>query len=433
MLHTRATAFLKSYGLDVAAIDPESLLQEFLDEMRAGLTPEKSSLMMIPAFIRVDRPVPVNQPVIVMDVGGTHLRVALASFDAAGQISLEAFRKFPMPGTQGELSAAAFFDQLAGYLRPVAGRAGHIGLCFSYPMEITPACDGRLLEWTKQVQAPEVVGCMIGEGILSRLRDEGFECRISVLNDTVATLLAGRSAGLSRQYDTYVGFILGTGTNTAYVEQNSAITKRDDLDPNSCQVINVESGNFGRCVRSEFDVRFDARTADPGSYVFEKMISGAYLGGVGLEILRQAGEESFFSAASAAVIASWRSLHSKDFDDFVDNPFLTGTEFDAAPLTDDDRRAIIALCTPVFERAALLTAVNISAAVIKAGGGRDPLHPTCVTVDGSTYYKTRTTRFKSVVEGHLRRILGGRGLSYDLLQMADAPIVGAAVAGLMQA
>ena len=196
--------------------------------------------------------------------------------------------------------------------------------------------------------------------------------------------------------------------------------------------INVESGNFGRCVRSEFDVRFDARTSDSGSYLFEKMISGAYLGGVGLEVLQQAAQEGFFSAAAADVLLQWQSLHNKDFDEFVSNPFVKDTVFDAVPLTDDDRRAVMALCTPVFERAALLAAVNISAAVVKTGGGRDPLYPTCVTIDGSTYYRTRSTCLKSVIEGHLRAILGARGLHYELLQIDDAPIVGAAVAGLMQ-
>jgi hexokinase len=41
-----------------------------------------------------------------------------------------------------------------------------------------------------------------------------------------------------------------------------------------------------------------------------------------------------------------------------------------------------------------------------------------------------TASFKSRVEEHLRRILGGRGIAYDLIHVDEAPVIGAAVAGL---
>ena len=36
-----------------------------------------------------------------------------------------------------------------------------------------------------------------------------------------------------------IGFILGTGTNTAYVERNSNITKLKNLDPAGSMIINA--------------------------------------------------------------------------------------------------------------------------------------------------------------------------------------------------
>ena len=99
--------------------------------------------------------------------------------------------------------------------------------------------------------------------------------------------------------------------------------------------------------------------------------------------------------------------------------------------TDNDRRALLAICEPVFARAARLAAANIAAAVIRCGEGRDPLHPVCVTIDGSTYYRTRTGFFKSRVEQGLRDILGARGIHFETTFVEDAPVVGAAVAGLI--
>lgn len=426
----RAAAFLKQYGFSTEAIDAAALLRDFEREMAAGLTGMDSSLPMIPAYLSTGKPVPVGKPVIVLDAGGTNLRVGLVVFDEQGMPKISRFTKHRMPGTDGPITARAFYDTLAGYLAPVAAEAESVGFCFSYPAEVTPDCDARLLRWTKQVQVPEVVGTMIGSGLRDCLAARGWRLRVAVLNDTVATLLAGRSAGIARRYEAYVGFILGTGTNTAYVEQNAAITKVAGLPSVGGMAVNVESGSFAAAPRSRFDDLFDATTGDPGCYRFEKMISGAYLGGLGLTVLREAAVAGLFSTPAAAAIGAWQTLANKDLDDFCHNPFIASGAVAALPLTDDDRRLILALCTPLYARAALFTAVNIAAAVLKTGAGRDPLHPVCVTIDGSTYYRTLTASLKSRVEEHLRRILGGRGIAYDLIRVDEAPVIGAAVAGL---
>ncbi len=427
--------FLQSRGFCVEPAGAADLLAEFDRQMDAGLAGRGGSLAMIPAYLGIDRPVPTGTPVLVMDAGGTNLRAAVVWFDTQGRPRIEDFRKCPMPGTEGvEVDAERFFDALADVLEPIARRATALGLCFSYPTEILPDGDGKLLRWTKQIQAGPVVGRRVGSSLVRALEARiGRSTRVRVLNDTVATLLAGKSAGVVRRYSNYIGFILGTGTNTACVERHERIGKLPGLAPGGLMAINVESGNFDGVVRSGFDEDLDRELPDCGSYRFEKMISGAYLGRLGLCILRAASAQGLFSPSAASALASLGELPNKDFDDTVDNPFLEGTVFGAVPLGDADRRRLIALGRPVFLRAAYLTAVNIAAAVLRSGSGRDPLHPVCVTVDGSTYYRTRTAQFKSRVEAHLRELLGSRGVHYELLAVEDAPIVGAAVAGLSAA
>ena len=245
-MSNREIAFLKQNGLDVEGIDREALLAVFAEEMEAGLAGKPSSLMMIPSFISIDKPVKTDMPVVVLDAGGTNLRAAVVKINAQGKAEIGAFFKRPMPGTHGEVSAEAFYDAFADFLMPVIAESESIGFCFSYPAEIMPDCDARLLRWTKQIQVPSVVGTMIGSGLLKHLAQRGYQRRTVILNDTVATLLAGKSAGVARNYSAYVGFILGTGTNTAYVERNARITKRTDLDQANSMAINVESGAFRR-------------------------------------------------------------------------------------------------------------------------------------------------------------------------------------------
>ena len=425
----RAEAFLKRHGLSIREIDVAALLRDFESEMAAGLAGRASSLPMIPAYLSTGRPVPAGKPVIVIDAGGTHLRVGLVSFNAQGEPQISRFAKRPMPGSEGPVSGEAFYDTLVACVEPVASEAEAIGFCFSYRRRSfrRRRAPGALVQADPGARGGRHARRL---GLRDRLAARGRRLRMVVLNDTVATLLAGRSAGMSRRYEAYVGFILGTGTNTAYVERHAAIAKVPGLPPGGRMAVNVESGNFARAPRSRFDERFDATTGDPGSYLFEKMISGGYMGGLGLTVLREAAAAGLFSPAAAAAIAALPALSNKDLDDFCHNPFLASGALAALPLTDDDRRSAITLCTPLYARAALFTAVNIAAAVIKTGAGRDPLHPVCITVDGSTFYRTLTASLKSRVEEHLRRILGGHGIFYQLLHVDEAPVIGAAVAGL---
>jgi hexokinase len=423
----KARKFLAAHGLDAAVFDPEAVVEDFLDEMEKGLEGQKSSLVMIPTFITIDKPVPSGRPVIAVDAGGTNLRVATVIFDEGGAPTIDNYSNYEMPGIQKEVGKDEFFDLFAGYLLPMAGLADSVGFCFSYAAEITPDCDGKLLTWTKEIKAPEVIGEFIGRNIADRLARKGFRPKITLLNDTVATLLAGKSVGGPRRYDSYIGFILGTGTNTSYVEKNSLITKRSDLDLKGSQAINVESGNFGRHPRGDIDLSFDKTTANPGAYTFEKMISGAYLGGLCLHVLKAAAEEGILTAAGRKVISNFAHLSTIQVDAFLRNPFAS-PENPLSALAAEDMEAVLHLFTAVIERAALLAAVNISAAVLKSAGGTSPLHPVCVNADGSTFYKTKD--FRSRVEGHLREILEPKNISYEIIRVDDSPLIGAAVAGL---
>ncbi len=430
-MENREETFLKRNGLDVDGIDREGLLRAFEEEMDAGLAGRPSSLMMIPSFVSINKPVKIDTPVVVLDAGGTNLRAAVVKINAQGQAEIGAFCKRPMPGTQGEVTASEFYEQFADFLMPIIDASESIGFCFSYPAEITPDCDAKLLRWSKQIQVPSVVGTMIGSGLLSHLARRGYKRRAVILNDTVATLLAGKSAGVARDYSAYVGFILGTGTNTAYVEHHSRITKRADLDKQGSMVINVESGAFGRITQSQFDKLMDAATNDCGHYTFEKMISGAYLGWLGSVVLAEAARAGFFSPSGTAGIASLKTVSNKHLDDFCggkpgsDNPLL------GAAFTAEDRATVVRLCTPVYARAAVLTAVNLASAILKTGEGRDPARPVCVNVDGSTYYRTLAADFQNRVQRELKALLAPRGIAYELIKVDESPVIGAAVAGLM--
>ena len=422
--------FLEANGFTTAdKVDRQKMIALFLSEMEKGLKGEPSSLRMIPAYVGVNGRVPAGTKAAVLDAGGTNFRSAVVSIPP----KIEERRNQPMPGSRSPVGQDEFYAAFADELRRVAPFATtpRFGWCFSYNADVTPELDARLNRWTKGIQAPEIVGQYVGSELMKRMGGGS----IAVVNDTVATLLAAKATEGDRTYSSYLGFILGTGTNTAYVEKNRNITKVEGLDPDGSMIINAESGSMDKVDRSKFDEDMDQKQPDPGHNPFEKMIAGAYLGGIGLEIWKAAAKEGMFSAKAAAGIGGLGSLETIDFDNFC---AAFRKEGRANPLDDifadaDDAKMARRLGVPVFERAAVLTAVHLAAFCIKSGEGADASAPIAINADGSTYYKTRAVPFDSIVRRELDDMLvKRRNIHYEITpQVEDAPLVGAAIAAML--
>jgi hexokinase len=422
--------FLEANGFVTAAeLDRQGLLAAFISEMEKGLKGEPSSLMMIPTFVGVNGKIPEGSTAAVLDAGGTNFRGAIVSIPP----KIIDKQNQPMPGTKGEVDEEAFYGAFASEVKRLEGKAScrKLGWCFSYPAEATEDLDAKLVRWTKNIKAPAIVGQFVGKELLKRTGGEG----VAVVNDTVATLLAAKATEGDKTYSSYIGFILGTGTNCAYVEQNANIAKVAGLDRDGSMIINAESGGFNKIAVSAFDKALDAKGGNPGQQVFEKLIAGAYLGGIGLEIYKAAAKEGLFSTKAAAAIGGLGALETMDFDNFCAAFKKEGRDnvLDAIFADPDDARMARRLGLPVFERAAVLTAIHLAAFAIKSGAGNDPAEPVAINADGSTYYKTRAIPFAETVMRELNDMLvARRNVHYAITpQVEDSPMVGAAIAAML--
>jgi len=114
----------------------------------------------------------------------------------------------------------------------------------------------------------------------------------ALVNDTVGTLMA-RSYTSPGKTGTLVGAIFGTGTNGAYVEKLANVKKMKGVDETGydkstgLMIINTEWGSFDNALKTlpvtSYDERLDAESVNPGIQMFEKRVSGMFLG----EILRR--------------------------------------------------------------------------------------------------------------------------------------------------
>lgn len=425
--------FLKKYRINPETIDIDKECQSFIAEMDNGLKSESgSSLKMLPSYISGEGEIPVNERVIVMDAGGTNFRVATVYFNEDNKAVIEDFTQHPMPGSQGEITSDEFYDMVSEYLRPVIDKSSKIGFCFSYATEALPDMDGRLIQFSKEIKVSGLPGQIIGKGLLRKLKEKGMDSNksIVILNDTVTTLLAGKAACMGKSYDGYIGYILGTGTNTCYSEDNSKIEKVKGLKPGT-MLINMESGGYDKAPRGIIDEEMDKDTVNPGQYTFEKMISGQYLGHVIYTAVLKAVQDKLFSSASGDRLLSLGEIVTIDVDEFMKNPYGKGKLASCFDKDDNDgRERLYYIIDGLLERAAKLVAVNLISIIMKTDMGKSPLKPVCIAAEGSTFYKLKSYRGR--IEYYMKKYLSyEQGRYYEIVQVENSSLIGAAIGGLL--
>lgn len=105
----------------------------------------------------------------------------------------------------------------------------------------------------------------------------------AILNDAVGTLVAHAYANPRAR----IGFIFATGVNASYPEKISALKAKLDLgyyssqDANTEMLINTEIDIFGSesyLPLTKYDLALDSAHNQPKFQLYEKMMSGAYMG-----------------------------------------------------------------------------------------------------------------------------------------------------------
>lgn len=440
--------FARYYGFHYDNWEPRALVQDLLIDMERGLRGQSSSLPMLPSYICPVSQVPAGKTVLALDAGGTNLRASLVHFDENGKALAAGTRKAPMPGTRGPVGAKEFFDAIAELVFPLLenqdGVTG-IGFTFSYAMEITQDTDGILLSLSKEVDAPEVIGQSLREGLREALKRRGchYPGPIILLNDTTATLLSGlveipRDSEAENTKDRYglpggpvIGLILGTGFNTAYPEKSiPKIGFESALNP---QIVVCETGTFALRCRGFLDREYDNTTKNPGAYTLEKATSGAYLGPLTLHILKQAVKDKLIRFQKSEDLLSLPALQTRDLNDFLRSPLaaegILGSLF--GPDEQDALAAVQYLAGIVTERGALLAAAVVAATVERIGPPQKPFAPVRIAVEGTTYMIYKGMR--RALESWLHTMLvSGKPRPYLIAPVEQASLFGAAVAALSE-
>ena len=170
-----------------------------------------------------------------------------------------------------------------------------LGFTFSFPVNQISINRGTLLRWTKGFDIDDAVGKDVCDLLQKEIDALHLPVKVAALvNDTVGTLMA-RSYTSSGKAGALIGAIFGTGTNGAYVEKLDKISKLRSTDRKTnfdnstgLMIVNTEWGSFDNSMNvlpnTSYDRELDMESVNPGIQMFEKRVSGMFLG----EVLRRA-------------------------------------------------------------------------------------------------------------------------------------------------
>lgn len=342
-----------------------------------------------------------------------------------------------------------------------------LGFTFSFPVQQLGINKGNLIRWTKGFDIPDAVGkdvCALLQTEIDRLH---LPVKVAALvNDTVGTLMA-RSYTSTGKHRSILGAIFGTGTNGAYIEKLDKIKKpiQGDYEKSTGEmVINTEWGSFDNQLNvlpnTPWDKALDAHSVNPGIQMFEKRVSGMFLGEiVRLTIVDMMKDEtvSLFkddnSSYNDLVTTTSVDPKSSMFKQWgLDSAIMSVAAGDNTPELStlrqelentlhvygaslEDAQAFKAVANAVARRAARLSAVAIGAIVLQSGQlDDDEVEVIDIGVDGSLV--EHYPFFRDMIYEALRSVegIGHSGAKKIRIGIAkDGSGVGAALIALVAA
>lgn len=386
--------------------------------MAVGLSKDGQALKMIPTF--VTRLPKGNEQVTIyaLDIGGSNLRVIRDRLAGNGKIVQEKVVKKSIPDALQKSDADQLFDFVADAIAEAMigddTKDKSLGFTFSFPVNQTALASGTLIKWTKGFTAAGVENNDVVALLDKALKRKGVDVKVAALaNDTTGTMMAG--AYESPGSDCCIGLILGTGSNACYVEKIENVKKWAIAAPASgTMAINIEWGNFDSDKRqvlplTEFDKQLDKQSPNYGAQLYEKLMSGMYLGEiVRLMIKHLQNKNVLFVGAAASCLDRPYAFETSYLSQIVADNTSSLTETESLLRTIDipssslaERQALKEIATAIGVRAAQLAAVGIAAIVTQSG----KVETGCsVAVDGSVY--EHFPGFRQEMQATLGRILG---------------------------
>ncbi|XP_057469890.1 hexokinase-2, chloroplastic [Actinidia eriantha] len=396
-------------------------------DMRAGLAADGGSdLQMILSY--VDSLPTGNEKGLfyALDLGGTNFRVLRVQLGGKDErVVATEFDQVSIPQELMFGTSEGLFDFIASGLAKFAkkeggkyhlphGRKREIGFTFSFPVKQTSVDSGILIKWTKGFAVSGTAGKDVVACLNEAMQRQGLDMQVSALvNDTVGTLAGARYW----DDDVMVAVILGTGTNACYVECIDAIPKLKGHNSTSGRtIINTEWGAFSNGLPlTQFDREMDAESINPGEQIFEKTISGMYLGEIVRRVLvkmAEAGDlfgESVPEKLSTPFVLRTPDICAMQQDNSQDLVDVESILYDVVGLKSNlnARKIVLEVCDTIVKRGGRLAGAGIVGILQKMEEESKGLiygKRTVVAMDGGLY--EHFSQYRRYLQDAVTELLG---------------------------
>merc|ERR1719260_455088 len=374
-----------------------------------------------------------------LDLGGTNFRVIFMELTKDKEFMMDS-KIFAIPADIMTGLGTELFDHIASCLaefvkdRKLEMETLPLGFTFSFPCKQEGLAKASLVRWTKGFNCEGVEGEDV-VALLNQALDKRGDVKIDVcaiLNDTTGCLMSCAW----KDNRCRIGLILGTGTNACYLEdiKNIETLKQEDFPGQEHMVINTEWGAFGdngelNFIKTKWDENVDEMSVNPGKQIYEKMISGMYMG----ELIRQVlvdlmKDDLIFVGADRERLLERGSFFTRYASEIESDPVgeytrcrqaLEELGMDPDEVSDDDCSALRYVCEAVSRRASMMASAGITA-LLKKMDYKDVV----IAIDGSLF--RYHPHFKNVMQSRISQLMG-INFKFDLLLSEDGSGRGAAL------
>ncbi|CAO3654485.1 unnamed protein product [Mucor hiemalis] len=426
-------------------------LKQFRDDLRhemdTGLKSEGSNMAMLPSWIFKHPTGQETGEYLGLELSGSNIRIYLVNLHGGGRIStrqqkyvisehlkkcnISEMIEFLVESVDSFLSFVGKYD----IQKPLA-----LGFVLSFPLEQKAINKAVVIQWTKDFEITGAEGKNIAELLQIGFRRRHININVeAVVNGAVGCLLAHSY----RSLDTLVACTISTGTNAAYWEKMEAVQKNKNLMPPNADgdiIINTEWGSFADnntalLPRTFYDNRVNRQSVNPGVHVFEKMVSGLYLGEIARIIMvdfldrRLLFDGQYTNELNTPYLfeASYMSaIGADDTTDLEATKHILESIMNLPSTTLSDRQITRTICELVSQRAARLVAAAMSAIIDKRNALEEGL---TISMEGAVY--EHFPNFPRRVNDALRAIYGDSVDHINIGITRDGNGIGAALAAML--
>ncbi|XP_075492782.1 putative hexokinase-like 2 protein isoform X2 [Primulina tabacum] len=271
-------------------------------------------------------------------------------------------------------------------------REHKLGFTVSFPADQAAAFTSTINFESKDLSVDATVGRELRDQINKSLEKNGLNMQVfALVDDTIGNLAGGRYYSK----ESVAAVTLGMATDVSYIESPQQASKLLAQQPNSSEtVVNMQWGNYtsSHLPLTEFDVSLDVESTNPGHRIFEKLISGMYLGEIVRRVLlKMARETALFGDCVPPKLAIPYLLKSPDMaamhqDTSEDYEVVTEKLKEVFEINDSSpmaREIVAEVCDIVVERGARLVGAGIVGIVKKQG--RLANKRSVITMEGGLY------------------------------------------------